>query len=151
MKYLALSSASFLGAMAPVQRQLASVSLFILAASSHEGPPEESRMKRTSKVAKKRKRAQGRTGSAVADLLHREDILEDAEAHAIKRVLAWELEESMRSGGMSKQALAERMCTSRSQLDRLLDPKNARVQLDTVARAARALGKRLEIRIVASK
>jgi DNA-binding phage protein len=87
----------------------------------------------------------------VADLLHREDILEDAEAHAIKRVLAWELEESMRSRGMSKQALAERMCTSRSQLDRLLDPQNARVQLDTVARAARALGKRLEIRIVSSK
>jgi DNA-binding phage protein len=87
----------------------------------------------------------------VADLLHREDILEDAEAHAIKRVLAWELEESMRSGGMSKQALAARMCTSRSQLDRLLDPQNARVQLDTVARAARALGKRLEIRIVSNK
>jgi antitoxin HicB len=112
-------------------------------------------MKRTAKVAKKRSvtRAlpQSRTGGAVADFLKDEGVLEDAEAIAIKRVLAWELEESMRTGGISKQALASRMCTSRSQLDRLLDPKNARVQLDTVARAARALGKRLQIRIVAGK
>ena len=109
-------------------------------------------MKRTTRVAKKRSaaraRSQGRTGGAVADFLKDEGALEDAEAIAIKRVLAWELEEIMRADGISKQALASRMCTSRSQLDRLLDPKNSRVQLDTVARAARALGKRLEVRIV---
>jgi DNA-binding phage protein len=109
-------------------------------------------MKRTTRVAKKRTvtgaRSQSRTGGAVADFLKHEGVLEDAEAVAIKRVLAWELEESMRADGISKQTLASRMCTSRSQLDRLLDPKNARVQLDTVARAARALGKRLEVRIV---
>ena len=111
-------------------------------------------MKRTTKVAKKRSvttaRPQSRTGGAVADFLKGEGVLEDADAIAIKRVLAWELEESMRADGISKQTLASRMCTSRSQLDRLLDPKNARVQLDTVARAARALGKRLEVKIVAS-
>ena len=109
-------------------------------------------MKRTTKVAKKRSVAtagpQSRTRSAVVDFLKHEGLLEDAETVAIKRVLAWELEESMRADGISKQTLASRMCTSRSQLDRLFDPKNARVQLDTVARAARALGKRLEVRIV---
>ena len=54
----------------------------------------------------------------------------------------------MKSQGVSKQALAARMSTSRSQLDRLLDPENSAVQLDTVARAARALGKRLDIRLI---
>ena len=111
-------------------------------------------MKRTTRVAKNRSvaetRSQSRTGGNVAEFLKHEGVLEDAEAVAIKRVLAWELEESMRADGISKQTLASRMCTSRSQLDRLLDPKNARVQLDTVARAARALGKRLEVKIVAS-
>jgi antitoxin HicB len=111
-------------------------------------------MKRVGKAKKQLRpkiRAESRTGSAVADLLKEEGVLEDAEARAIKRVLAWELEESMRSQGLSKQALAERMSTSRSQLDRLLDPKNSRVQLDTVARAARALGKRLQVRILADE
>jgi antitoxin HicB len=111
-------------------------------------------MKQTTKVAKKRSvasaKSRSRTGGAVANFLKEDGVLEDAEAVALKRVLAWELEESMRADGISKQTLASRMCTSRSQLDRLLDPKNARVQLDTVARAARALGKRLEVRIVAS-
>lgn len=112
-------------------------------------------MKRAARSSRRPARSKvaprNRTGSAVTELLDQEGVLEDAEATAIKRVIAWQLEESMRSKGMSKQALAARMCTSRSQLDRLLDPTNARVQLDTVARAARALGKRLEIKIVADE
>lgn len=96
-------------------------------------------------------RPQGRTGSTLASALQADGILEGAEAIAIKRVLSWELEKSMRAQGVSKQTLATRMSTSRSQLDRLLDPANSRVQLDTVARAARALGKRLEVRLVAEK
>lgn len=102
------------------------------------------------KIAKRPKRA-SHTGSSVASVLEAEDLLKDAEAAAIKRVLAWQLGESMRAQGVSKQALATRMSTSRSQLNRLLDPENASVQLDTVARAARALGKRLEVRLVGGR
>src|SRR5688572_30467729 len=97
---------------------------------SHERPSAEFRMKQITKVAKKRSiaraKSRSRTGGAVANFLEEDGVLEDAEAIAIKRVLAWELEESMRADGISKQTLAARMCTSRSQLDRLLDPKNAR-------------------------
>jgi len=89
-----------------------------------------------------------RTGSSLAQVLAEDGLLQDAEAAAIKRVLAWQLERSMKAQGVSKQSLAARMSTSRSQLDRLLDPENAAIQLDTVARAARALGKRLDVRLV---
>lgn len=89
-----------------------------------------------------------RTGSSLESALAADGLLEEAEAAAIKRVIAWELERSMKTQGVTKQMLATRMSTSRSQLDRLLDPENSTVQLDTVARAARALGKRLEVRLV---
>lgn len=88
------------------------------------------------------------TGSRVAAAFDDDGLLEDAEAAAIKRVLAWQLEKSMKAQGVTKQVLAKRMSTSRSQLDRLLNPEVATVQLDTVARAARALGKRLEIKLI---
>jgi antitoxin HicB len=97
------------------------------------------------KPAVKRK---SHTGSSLVSALEADGLLEDAEANAIKRVLAWQLEKTMKSKRISKQALADRMATSRSQLSRLLDPENCTVQLDTVARAARALGKRLELRLV---
>jgi predicted XRE-type DNA-binding protein len=100
------------------------------------------------KKAQARKKRVSRTGGGVESVLAADDLLQDAEAMAIKRVLAWQLEKSMKTQGVSKQALATRMSTSRSQLDRLLDPENSTVQLDTVARAARALGKRLEVRLV---
>lgn len=102
------------------------------------------------KARSSRKRA-SRTGSSLESVLAADDLLQDAEATAIKRVLAWQLAKSMKTQGISKQLLAARMSTSRSQLDRLLDPENSTVQLDTVARAARALGKRLEVRLVGSR
>jgi antitoxin HicB len=102
-------------------------------------------MKASSTKTVKRKT---RTGTRVAAALETDGLLQDAESAAIKRVVAWQLEKSMKSQGVSKQALAKRMATSRSQLDRLLDPGVATVQLDTMARAARALGKRLEVRLV---
>jgi len=92
-----------------------------------------------------------RTGSSFASALTADGLLEDAEAIAIKRVLAWQLEKSMKTQRVSKQALATRMSTSRSQLERLLDPENSTVQLDTIARAARALGKRLDVRLVGAR
>jgi DNA-binding phage protein len=54
----------------------------------------------------------------------------------------------MKAGKISKKSMAERMGTSRSQLDRLLDPENSAVHLQTIARAARAVGKRLRMEMV---
>ena len=64
-----------------------------------------------------------------------------------KRVLAEQLEESMRAANLTKLDLAKRMGTSRSQLDRVLDPSNVSVELDTLIKAAHALGKEIEIKI----
>lgn len=108
------------------------------------GTSMERAMKKTAVSSK----CGARTGSSLESALAADGLLDEAEAVAIKRVIAWELEKSMRTQGITKQMLATRMSTSRSQLDRLLDPQNSTVQLDTVARAARALGKRLEVRLV---
>ncbi|MGP9821454.1 XRE family transcriptional regulator [Salinarimonas sp. NSM] len=86
-------------------------------------------------------------GSTFDSFLEEEDIAPEARAHAIKRVLAWQIEEAMRAEGLSKSAMARRMKTSRAQLDRLLDPGNDKVQLDTLQRAAAAVGRRLTIEL----
>jgi DNA-binding Xre family transcriptional regulator len=83
------------------------------------------------------------SGSSFDSFLEEEGILEEVEAVAIKRVIAWQLSEAMKKKGITKNAMATRLKTSRSQLDRLLDPDNAAVQLKTITRAARALGKRV--------
>ena len=88
------------------------------------------------------------TGSTFDSFLEEEGILEEVEAAAIKRVIAWQLAQAMESSKISKKAMAERLGTSRSQLDRLLDPENSAVHLQTIARAARALGKRLRFEMV---
>src|SRR5260370_42116003 len=87
------------------------------------------------------------SGSSFDSFLEEEGIRDEVEAIAIKRVLAWQLEQAMRKQQTTKQAMARELRTSRSQLDRLLDPRNVSVSLDTMARAARALGKSLGIRI----
>ena len=87
------------------------------------------------------------SGSSFDSLLEEEGIREEVEAVAIKRVLAWQLSQEMQQQNKSKQAMARDLQTSRSQLDRLLDPRNVSVSLDTMARAARVLGKSLVIRI----
>ncbi len=66
---------------------------------------------------------------------------------AAKRALAWELEQAMRKQQKTKQAMARELHTSRSQLDRLLAPRNTAVSLDTIMRAAKVLGKRVILRI----
>jgi antitoxin HicB len=87
------------------------------------------------------------SGSSFDSFLEEEGIREEVEALAIKRVLAWQLEQEMKRQQKTKQAMAKQLRTSRSQLDRLLDPRNASVTLDTMSRAARALGKRLIVRV----
>ena len=87
------------------------------------------------------------TGSRFDDFLKEEGIFEEVQAKAIKRALAEQLEESMHSAKLSKLEMARKMATSRSQLDRVLDPENISVQLDTLIKAARAVGKEVEIKI----
>ena len=97
-------------------------------------------------VRKNRKRTD-HSGSTFDSFLEEEGIREEVEAVAIKRVLAWQLEQAMQKQQKTKKAMAKQLHTSRSQLDRLLDPRNVSVSLDTITRAARALGKRLIIRV----
>lgn len=88
-----------------------------------------------------------RTGSSFESFLEEEGILEEVDAVAIKRVIAWQLKQEMDARHISKKAMAERLDTSRSQVDRLLDPANAAVHLTTITRAARVLGLRLKIAV----
>ena len=99
----------------------------------------------------KKKQGVQHTGSTLDSFLEEEGIREEVEAVAVKRVLAWQLTEAMRKKKKTKQALARQLNTSRSQLDRLLDPENISVSLDAIARAAKALGKRVIIRIADAK
>ena len=91
------------------------------------------------------------TGSSFDDFLKDEGVFEEVQAKALKRALAEQLEESMQAAKLTKLAMARKMATSRSQLDRVLDPSNVSVQLDTLIKAARALGKEVEIKIKPQK
>jgi hypothetical protein len=97
--------------------------------------------------AKKMRKRVDHSGSTFDSFLEEEGIRGDVEAVAVKRVLAWQLEQAMQKQQKTKQAMAKQLHTSRSQLDRLLDPRNVSVTLGTIARAARALGKRVIIRV----
>lgn len=87
-------------------------------------------------------------GSTLDSLLAEDRILEEVEAVAIKRVIAWQLAQFTTRENITKKAMAERMHTSRSQLDRLLDPDNGAINLETVARAAKVVGKRIRLELV---
>jgi len=84
-------------------------------------------------------------GSSFDDFLKEDGIFDESQATAIKRVVAWQLAEEMKKQSITKVEMARRMKTSRSQLDRLLDPDNDRVELTTLSRAASALGRELRI------
>ncbi|HZL59317.1 MAG TPA: Fis family transcriptional regulator [Stellaceae bacterium] len=86
-------------------------------------------------------------GSSFSDYLKEEGIHEGVTAHAIKRVLAWQISQAMKKQRLTKVEMAKRMKTSRAQLDRLLDPRNDKVQLDTVQRAAAAVGRKLHVEL----
>jgi antitoxin HicB len=90
----------------------------------------------------------GRVGSSFEDFLKEEGVLEETNAIAVKRVLAWQLEQAMEKEQISKRAMAAAMKTSRSQLDRILDPDNDRIRLDTLTAAAHVLGLSLRIELV---
>ncbi len=75
-------------------------------------------------------------------------MLEEVTLIAIKRVIAWQIEQAMEQRKLTKKAMAKEMKTSRSSLDRLLDPNNPSVTLDTIDRAARVVGKRVRVELV---
>ena len=87
------------------------------------------------------------TGSDFDDFLKEEGVYEEVQAKALKRVLAEQIEGSMQTAKLTKLAMAQKMETSRSQLDRVLDPNNTSIQLDTLIKDDRAVGKFVEIKI----
>jgi antitoxin HicB len=86
-------------------------------------------------------------GSAFDDFLDEENLLVEANEIAIKRVIAWQLQQEIESNHLTKTDVAKAMGTSRAAVDRLLDP-NTSVTLNTLSKAARILGKRIEIDLV---
>jgi len=86
-------------------------------------------------------------GTSLDDFLEEERILEEANARSLKKVLAWQIEEAMKARGLTKTEMANRMGTSRSQLNRLLDPENESLTLSTLSSAAAILGKEVELRL----
>ena len=87
-------------------------------------------------------------GSNFDDFLAEEGLLTEAQTVAVKRVLAYQIEQLMISQNLSKTVMARRMNTSRAALNRLLDPANPSVTLQTLERAASVLGKRLQVELV---
>ncbi len=86
-------------------------------------------------------------GSTFDDFLKEDGIHEEVQAGAIKRVIAWQIAQEMEKQSLSKVKMAAQMKTSRSQLDRLLDPENDQVKLETLSRAARILGRELRVEL----
>lgn len=86
-------------------------------------------------------------GSSIDDFLKDEGIFEEAQAQAIKEVVAWQLAEAMKEKKISKNKMATMLKTSRSQVDRLLDPKND-ITLGSLQRAAALLGRRVIVELV---
>ena len=90
------------------------------------------------------------TGSTFDSFLEEEHILKETEAIAVKRVLAWKIQKAMKEKNISKYAMAKQLRTSRSQVDRLLDPSHVGVTIGTITRAAMVVGKRVQVDIVDS-
>ena len=87
-------------------------------------------------------------GSSVDDWLKEEGIYEEAKATVEKEMIAWQLAQAMKKKKISKIRMAELMKTSRTQVDKLLNPKDGNVTIKTLHKAAAVVGKRFEIRLV---
>jgi antitoxin HicB len=90
-------------------------------------------------------------GSSLDEFLAEEGILETSQSFAIKQVLAWQIARFIEQQGLTKADMASRMNTSRSALDRLLDPNNDSVTLKTLQNAAATIGAHLEMKLVFNK
>ena len=86
-------------------------------------------------------------GSSIDDFLRSEGVFEDVQAQAVKEVVAWQLADAMRINHISKARMARLLGTSRTQVDRLLDPSSD-VTLSSLQRAAAIVGRRITIELV---
>ena len=87
-------------------------------------------------------------GSRLDDFLAQEGVLAEFKAKAIKEVIAWQLAEAMRERKLSKSQLAKELNTSRTQVDRMLDPEEGNVTIETLQRAAAVVGRRVHLELV---
>jgi len=95
----------------------------------------------------KKETEKGYLGTSLENFLTEQGLYEDATEYAIKRVLAFQLEQEMKEKGINKIEMAKQLKTSRSQLDRLLDPDNENVSLAALSRAAKAVGRTLRLEL----
>ena len=86
-------------------------------------------------------------GSSIDDFLKKEGIFEEAQAQAVKEVIAWQLAKAMKKQKISKNKMATLLKTSRTQVDRLLNPKND-ITLSSLQRAAAIVGRRVSIQLL---
>lgn len=96
----------------------------------------------------KDKRSISPLGSTFDSFLTEAGLLEAATEHAVKAVFAWQLNETRKARGLTKKQFAELLGTSRTQLDRVLDPGNDGVTIETLKKAAQILGKRVRLELV---
>ena len=87
-------------------------------------------------------------GSTLDSFLEQEGMLGEFQARAIKEVIAWQLAEAMRDRKLTKTALAALMKTSRTQINRVLDPNDGNVTIETLQRAAALVGRRVRLELV---
>ena len=105
-------------------------------------------LKHRTNSRKMMKRGNPHIGSGLNEFLAEEGLLETSQSVAIKRVLAWQIARYIEQQGLTKAIMASRMNTSRSALDRLLDPDNDSVTLKTLQNAAATIGAHLEVKLV---
>ena len=87
-------------------------------------------------------------GSTLDSFLEQEGMLGEFQARAIKEVIAWQLAEAMKDRKLTKTALAALMKTSRTQINRVLDPNDGNVTIETLQRAAALVGRRVRLELV---
>ena len=98
-------------------------------------------------MSKTKKTKNKHHGSTLDSFLKEEGVLEEFRAAAVKEVIAWQIQKAMKDKKLSKNKMAALMHTSRAQLDRLLDPEQGNVTLDTLHRAAHVLGRELRVEL----
>jgi len=87
-------------------------------------------------------------GSSIDDFLKEEGVFEEFQARAVKEEIAWQLGQAMKERKLSKRRLAAMMHTSRTQVDRVLDPNDGNVTIETLQRAAAIVGRKVQIELV---
>src|ERR1700733_14357958 len=87
-------------------------------------------------------------GSSIDPFLKEGGVLQESQARAVKEVIAWQLGQAMKKRKLSKRRLAALMHTSRTQIDRVLDPNDGNVTIETLQRAAAIVGRKVQVELV---